>query len=123
MEEAQRKIDEEMKKEKSKAKEATSINNIKQDDSIRIFRKIHQEFENQLREEYDKKMSDELSYIRKKEAFNQKIKMEQIDNAIKEIAKKVINIGGKKNGKDILRLSKVEKKSKCCWCESVLRCW
>ena len=37
-----------------------------------------------------------------------------VDNAIKEIARKVINNGGKKNGKDILRLSKVEKKSKCC---------
>ena len=40
---------------------------------------------------------------------------EGIDNAIKELARKVINNGGKKNGKDNLRLSKVEKKSKCCW--------
>ena len=39
---------------------------------------------------------------------------EGIDNAIKELARKVINNGGKKNGKDNLRLSKVEKKSKCC---------
>ena len=37
-----------------------------------------------------------------------------IDIAIKELARKVINNGGKKNGKDNLRLSKVEKKSKCC---------
>ena len=37
-----------------------------------------------------------------------------IDVAIKELARKVINNGGKKNGKDNLRLSKVEKKSKCC---------
>ena len=37
-----------------------------------------------------------------------------IDIAIRELARKVINNGGKKNGKDNLRLSKVEKKSKCC---------
>ena len=64
-----------------------------------IVRKIHQEFENQLKEEYDKKMADELNYIRKKEAFNQKIKMEEIDNALKE---KVKNEFEEELNKDII---------------------
>ena len=37
-----------------------------------------------------------------------------IEIAIKELARRVINNGGKRNGKDNLRLSRVEKKSKCC---------
>ena len=39
---------------------------------------------------------------------------EGVDKAIRELAQKVLNSGGKKNGKDYLRLSKIEKKNKCC---------
>ena len=40
---------------------------------------------------------------------------EGIDSAIKELARRVMNNGGKKNGKDNMRLSQVENKSsKCC---------
>ena len=40
---------------------------------------------------------------------------EVIDNAIRDLVKKVMDNGGKKNGKDNLRLSQVERKSgKCC---------
>ena len=52
-----------------------------------IVMKIHREYENQLREELVQKMTEELNYIKKKENFNQKIKMQQIDNAIKEKVK------------------------------------
>ena len=52
-----------------------------------IVMKIHREYENQLKEELDQKMAEELNYIKKKENFNQKIKMQQIDNAIKEKVK------------------------------------
>ena len=52
-----------------------------------IINKIYQELENQLKDELDKKMADELNYIKKKENFNQKIKMEQIDNEVKEKVK------------------------------------
>ena len=52
-----------------------------------IVNKIYQELENQLKDELDKKMTDELNYIKKKENFNQKIKMEQIDNEVKEKVK------------------------------------
>ena len=40
---------------------------------------------------------------------------EGIDSAIKELARRVMNNGGKKNGKDNMRLSQVENNSsKCC---------
>ena len=40
---------------------------------------------------------------------------EGIDSSIKELARRVMNNGGKKNGKDNMRLSQVENKSsKCC---------
>ena len=52
-----------------------------------ILRKITQEFQIQLKEELEQKMIDELNYIKKKENFNQKIKIEQIDNSIKEKVK------------------------------------
>ena len=52
-----------------------------------IVSQIYKELENQLKEELDKKMTDEFNYIKKKENFNQKIKMEQIDNDLKEKVK------------------------------------
>ena len=49
--------------------------------------KIHQELEIQLKDELNMKLIEEINYIKKKESFNQKLKMEQIDNEIKEKVK------------------------------------
>ena len=89
--ESQQKIREERTNElklKAKKKIRAKIHDeIYKKEYNNIVNKIHQELEFQLKDELNTKLIEELNYIRKKESFNQKIKMEQIDNEIKEKVK------------------------------------
>ena len=77
------------KKNKSSNNYNLENNNIDLKQKIKNIEVDNIELKTQLKikDELDKKMIEELNYIRKKENFNYKIKMEQIDNEIKEKAK------------------------------------